>query len=63
MRLFYCDHNHKATEVRLLPCGGGGYVQCCERHYKKEMHYRFSRFMQEEVPYEFPLWRDLKVVE
>ena len=36
----YCDHDHVAAEVRLLPTGGDSNMILCQAHHAAELAYR-----------------------
>jgi len=58
-----CDHGHTtASEVRLLPTGGGGNVIICQRHHATEIKFRKER-IAEGVPSDLPKWESLKVYD
>lgn len=54
-----CDWNHGAREVRLLPTGGDGNIQCCKTHYRREMIARMTSHADEIMIQ----WKDLTSVE
>lgn len=60
---FDSEHAHGFIgEVRRLDTGGGGAVEVCREHYKKELRWRLQRIF-EGVNYEMPRWEDLEITQ
>lgn len=59
----YSDGGHDCSdEIRRLPTSGGAAVLVCYLHFLTEITWRRDR-IREGVPYDLPLWDNLKVVE